>query len=83
MTELLARTVEVRTGPGAEPLEVRLPGGGRRAVERITARWVVEADWWRAPVRREYHRLLLAGGECVDVCHEPAAGGWTVVRRYD
>jgi hypothetical protein len=91
-----ARTAEVRAAADGSPVAVLTPAGWREIVCTVN-RWVVEIDWWRAPVRREYRRCLVAGGECLELCRELAgpgggrgpeapaagAGGWTVVRRYD
>lgn len=60
MTELLSRPVEVRCAPEGAPAEIRI-GGRWHPVERVVARWVVDTDWWRAPVRRDYRRCLLGG----------------------
>ena len=84
MTELLEGAVDVRgegTNP-ATPTALRTEAGWRR-VERVATRWVVETDWWRRPVRREYLRCLLAGGECCEVYRDLEGSGWFWSRRYD
>lgn len=88
MTELLADgSVEVRAGAGGDPVAVRGGGGGWRPVTHTLSRWVVDTDWWRTPVRREYRRCLVDGGECLELCRElddaPSPWAWRVVRRYD
>ena len=83
MTELLySGEGEVRAGPDGGPAAVRT-GGGWREVTGTGNRWVVETDWWRAPVRREYRRCLVAGGDCLELCRELDSPRWSVVRRYD
>ena len=82
MTELLSGALEVRGDDPATPTALRTPAGWR-ALERVVARWVVETDWWRRPVHREYLRCLLAGGECCEVYRDIAEGGWWWSRRYD
>jgi hypothetical protein len=83
VTELLdAAEAEVRTGPDGGPAAVRT-GGGWREVTRTVNRWVVETDWWRVPVRREYRRCLVAGGDCLELSRELDSSRWSVVRRYD
>lgn len=82
VTELLDVPAEVRTAPDGALRAVRLAGRWR-PVERVLSSWVVETDWWNVPVRREYRRCLVAGGECVEVSCDMAGGGWRVVRRYD
>jgi len=82
MTELLDGSVEVRGADPATPEALRTEAGWRR-VERVVTRWVVDTDWWRQPIRREYLRCLLAGGECCEVYRDLDAGGWSWSRRYD
>jgi hypothetical protein len=82
MTELLDGSVEVRGAEPATPEALRTEAGWRR-VERVVTRWVVDTDWWRRPIRREYLRCLLTGGECCEVYRDLDAGGWSWSRRYD
>jgi hypothetical protein len=82
MTELLDGSVEVRGADPATPEALRTEAGWRR-VERVVTRWVVDTDWWRRPIRREYLRCLLTGGECCEVYRDLDAGGWSWSRRYD
>jgi hypothetical protein len=82
MTELLGLPTEVRLGPGGAVQAVRLPEGWR-VVERTTARWRVETDWWREPVRRDYHRCVTRTGECVEVYRDLGTDAWQLARRYD
>ena len=82
MTELLLGTVEVRGPDPATPTALRTETGWRR-VERVVTRWVVETDWWRRAVRREYLRCLLAGGECCELYRDLDDGSWSWSRRYD
>jgi hypothetical protein len=82
VTELLDGTVEVRGDDPATPSALRTAAGWRR-VERVVTRWVVDTDWWRRPVRREYLRCLLAGGECCELYRDLEEGGWCWSRRYD
>ena len=83
MTELLdPGEGEVRLAADGGPAAVRT-GGRWREVTRTVNRWVVETDWWRVPVRREYRRCLVAGGDCLELCRELDSPHWSVVRRYD
>ena len=83
MTELLDGRVEVR-GDATAPTALRTESGWRR-VERVAARWVVDTDWWRRPLRREYLRCLLSGGECCEIYRDLDGGAaeWSWSRRYD
>lgn len=82
MTELFAGEAEVRATAGGLPAAVRTPAGWR-AVSEVALTWRVETDWWRVPVRRDYVRCLLAGGECIDVYRDLERGTWHWVRRHD
>ena len=82
MTELLEGELGVLTGPGGLP-EVLVASGGRRRVEAVAARWRVETDWWRSPVRRDYFRCLLDDAECVDLYRDLETGLWHWSRRHD
>lgn len=82
MTELLCQPVVVRRDPAGEIRAVQVDGRWHRVV-RTTTRWVVETDWWRRPVRREYFRCLTADGECLDLARDLETGSWSLVRRYD
>ena len=82
VTELIEGAVEVRGGDQDTPAALRTEMGWRR-IERVVTRWMVETDWWRQPVRREYLRCLLAGGECCELFHDLEGGGWCWSRRYD
>jgi hypothetical protein len=83
MTELLNLRVGVRTRNDGAPCAVRIPGRGWRSIDRITNHWLVEADWWRDPVLRAYHRVLTDDGECYDLYRDLLDDGWYLCRRYD
>lgn len=83
MTELLSGAAEVRHGGDPlTPAALRTAEGWRR-VERVVARWVVDSGWWDHPIRREYLRCLLEGGECCEVYRDLDTGSWAWSRRYD
>lgn len=82
MTELLCRPVAVRRDAEGEVRAVHL-GDRWRSVVRTTCRWLVDTDWWRDPVRREYRRCLTGDGECLELSRDLDTGTWTLVRRYD
>jgi hypothetical protein len=82
MTELLDGAAEVRTAANGELAAVRL-GSVWREVTEVALGWRVETDWWRSPVRRDYVRCLLAGGECVDLYCDLETGAWRWARRHD
>ena len=76
----LPRPVEVRTGPGGEPRELRRPRRAPLAVERVQERWRIADEWWREPpLRRSYYRVVLVGGGTLTLFHDetqPPGRGW-------
>jgi len=82
MTELLDGTAEVRTDANGQPVAIRTGSAWGRVAE-VANTWRVETDWWRAPVRRDYVRCLLADGDCVDLYRDLETGVWHRERRYD
>jgi hypothetical protein len=82
MTELLDEPTDVRLSLDGRVEAVRLPEGWR-TVARTTSRWLVEIDWWREPVRREYRRCLTRTHECVELYLDLETGAWHLARRYD
>lgn len=82
MTELFDLPVEVRLGGEGRVEAVRMPEGWR-VVERTANRWLVDIDWWRRPVRRDYRRCVLRGGDCVELYRDLETDAWHLARRYD
>jgi hypothetical protein len=82
VTELLGEPVAVRLGADGALRAVRTPSGWRE-VGRTTNRWLVETDWWRRAVRRDYRRCLTRDGECLEVYRDLEEDRWWLARRYD
>jgi hypothetical protein len=82
VTELFDLPVEVRLGGDGRVEALRLPVGWR-VVTRTLNRWLVEIDWWREPVRRDYRRCLVRSGDCVELYHDLGTDAWHLARRYD
>jgi hypothetical protein len=56
---------------------VELAGGdGRRAVEEIVETWIVQDEWWRAPINRRYIEVALEGGAHVVLFEDLTTGDW-------
>jgi hypothetical protein len=49
----------------------------------VQARWLVELDWWRQPVAREYWRVLLDESLLCELFRDRLGGGWFLERVYD
>lgn len=52
-------------------------------VELVLARWRLEADWWRAPLSREYWKLWLSGDLVCEVYRDRLSDDWRLTRWYD
>lgn len=45
-------------------------------VERIQDTWIIEDEWWRQPIDRQYFAILLDDGTRRTVFHDRIAGTW-------
>ena len=70
------RVVTVRTDQHGEPELVRLTGKPARRVEAIRERWRIDDEWWRRPISREYHSVVLDDGRNVTLYHDLVDGLW-------
>ena len=48
----------------------------RHEVERIQDTWIIEDEWWRQPIQRQYFALLLDDGTRRTVYHDRVADAW-------
>lgn len=48
----------------------------RHQVERIQDTWILEDEWWRQPIARQYFALLLDDGTRRTVYHDRVADTW-------
>lgn len=73
------RPVRVRADADGLPTAVSLPGSRRRgfhAVEAIRESWRIDDEWWRRPISRLYHDVVLEGGQLVTLYRDLTQGGW-------
>ena len=73
------RPVRVRVDAGGRPTAVALPGSSRRgfrAVESVRESWRIDDEWWRHPISRYYHDLVLEGGQLVILYQDLVDGEW-------
>jgi len=49
---------------------------GAHLVERIQDTWIIEDEWWRQPIQRQYFALLLDDGTRRTVYHDRVADTW-------
>jgi hypothetical protein len=45
-------------------------------VERVQDTWIIEDEWWRQPIARQYFALLLDDGTRRTVFHDRVADTW-------
>lgn len=50
--------------------------GQRVPVAEIIDTWLIEDEWWRAPIARCYVQVLLADGRVLTLFHDRIGGGW-------
>lgn len=49
---------------------------GGIAVETILESWRIDDEWWRQPIARRYHAVLLDGGKRVVLFEDIVTGDW-------
>lgn len=73
------RPLRVRTDDDGRPVAVALPDSTRRGfqpVEAVRESWRIDDEWWRRPISRLYHDVVLEGGRLVTLYRDLAEGGW-------
>ena len=51
-------------------------GLGGIAIETIIESWRIDDEWWRQPIARGYHAVLLDGGKRVVLFEDIVTGEW-------
>jgi hypothetical protein len=69
------RAVEVRVDDRGVPVAV---ASERRflAVEAVRESWRIDDEWWRRPITRSYHDLVLEVGALVTIYRDLEDGRW-------
>lgn len=69
--------VKVHADHAGRPLRiVSGRGGGVRAVASVQESWRIDDEWWRAPISRIYHRVVLDNGKLLTLYRDLVEGGW-------
>jgi hypothetical protein len=50
--------------------------GGGQAVEAVIESWRIDDEWWRQPISRLYHDVMLEGGGHVVLFKDLVTGEW-------
>lgn len=66
----------MRTDEHGTPIHVRLPGKPARRVAVVRERWRIDDEWWREPISREYHVVVLDDGRVLTLFHDLTDDGW-------
>lgn len=70
-------SIRVRTDRTGTPLEIRLTGRGRGGrVTSLQETWRIDDEWWRTPISRLYHRIVLENGRVMTIYRDLVEGGW-------
>jgi hypothetical protein len=76
------RPVSVEVSPRTPERPAAIHITGRRVVvTEVTDTWLVEDEWWRAPIARCYVQALLTDGRLLTLFHDRIGGGW-YAQRY-
>lgn len=71
----LPRRLRVRTDTDNRPAAVK----GRRGLVRIEAireTWQIDDEWWRSPISRVYHTVVLEGGRLITLFYDQIDDEW-------
>ena len=70
--------VEVELDERRAPVVVKRETGNGKRVESMGETWRVDDEWWRLPIARMYHEVVLEGGERVVLFEDLVTGEWWV-----
>lgn len=51
-------------------------GNNRQTIVRVQDTWLIEEEWWRQPIRRQYFRIVLEHGQQKTIFHDRTDGSW-------
>ena len=69
------RSTRVQADPNGIPVMV-MEGRRRLRVELVRETWRIDDEWWRRPISRIYHTVVLEDGKSMTLYQDLAAGGW-------
>jgi hypothetical protein len=70
--------LRVRTDRDGRPVAVALPSESSRRIEAIRESWRIDDEWWRRPISRLYHEVVLETGAILTLYRDLEEGGWYV-----
>jgi hypothetical protein len=69
------RAARVHADENGVPILV-VHGRQRLRVEAVRETWRIDDEWWRRPISRIYHEVVLEDGKMVTLYQDLAHGGW-------
>lgn len=57
------------------PAEI-IEGDAHHHVTQVQDIWIVQDEWWRQEIHRQYYRVLLTNGTVRTIFHDRIAGDW-------
>lgn len=69
------RPVRVTSDARGFPLVVRT-GARARRIEAIRDTWRIDDEWWRTPISRRYHDVVVEGGRRMALYQDLLSGRW-------
>lgn len=82
MTRLLHEHPVIDAEIDAEGRLAAIRWNGRRVEVEVCNRWRVEEDWWRAPIARDYFKVIARDWLAL-VYQDRLDGTWHLERLYD
>jgi hypothetical protein len=77
----IPRRVQVELGPDGLPKAVGRSGGqavGDYTVEAVIEAWRIDDEWWRSPISRRYHEVVLHSGGRVVLFQDLITDEWFI-----
>jgi hypothetical protein len=51
-------------------------GSKRHRIETIQDTWIIDDEWWRDPISRQYFQVVLEGGIVRTIFHDRTSDTW-------
>ncbi len=48
----------------------------RHRIERVQDTWIIDDEWWRDPISRQYFQVVLEDGGVRTIFHDRVADSW-------
>ncbi|TVR67103.1 MAG: hypothetical protein EA422_00745 [Gemmatimonadales bacterium] len=68
--------VQVRSDPDTGVPHLVMDRGAARRVAQVMESWRIDDEWWRVPISRRYHRVVLEGGRPMTLFQDLVERKW-------